>query len=364
MIMPCEQLPKLSDEAYWSEFSEKIERQRIPFSGGISLTHRCNLACLHCYAKEGTESREDYGPELSTEQWKKIISEIKDAGCLYLLLTGGEPLIRDDFAAIYSYAKRQGFLITIFTNATLVTADIVKLFRRFPPRRIEITLYGASAATHDRITGVPGSYERCLRGVEMLLAGGINVALKSVLMTLNINEFSAIEKIAKSYGVSFRLDAAIFPSFAGDRSVLDLRVSPEQAVAREFANPEVLVELRELLKRFHTSGDEYLYPCSAGTTIFHIDPCGYLYPCLMVRKHSYPLLKGSFQQGWNENIAKIKEIKSGVDSECRGCQQRLLCGYCPGFFELENGTEQSPSPYTCAMGKLRFAMINPEISGG
>jgi radical SAM protein with 4Fe4S-binding SPASM domain len=354
----------LNDEAYWSEFSEKIERQRIPFSGGIALTHRCNLTCLHCYAKEDTERQKDSASELSTEQWKKTIAEIKAAGCLYLLITGGEPLLRDDFAAIYSYAKRQGFLITIFTNGTLVNNETVKLFSQLPPRQIEITLYGASATTHDRITGVPGSYERCLQGVEMLLAGGINVALKSVLMTLNLNELSAIEKIAQNYGVGFRLDAAIFPTFTGDRSVLDLRVAPEQAVAMEFANPEVLGKTREFLKHFHTSETEDLYPCSAGTTIFHIDPCGYLYPCLMVRTPSYPLLSGSFQQGWDENIARIKEIKSGADSECRGCQQRLLCGYCPGFFGLENGTEQIPSPYLCTLGKLRFAMINHGISGG
>jgi radical SAM protein with 4Fe4S-binding SPASM domain len=364
MNLPCTQLPRLSDEAYWSEFSKKIELQRIPLSGGIAVTHRCNLTCLHCYAREDMERLENSGPELSTEQWKKIISEIKAAGCLYLLITGGEPLLRDDFAAIYSYAKLQGFLVTLFTNATLVTSETVELFRQLPPRRIEITLYGASAVTHDRITGVAGSFARCLRGIEMLLAGGLNVALKSVLMTLNLNEFAAMEKIAKGYGVSFRLDAALFPSFAGDRSVLDLRVTPEQAVAMELANPEILGETREFLKNFRVSESETLYTCSAGTTIFHIDPYGYLSPCLMVRKPSYPLLSGSFQQGWDKNISRIKEMKISVDSECRSCQQKLWCGYCPGFFELESGSEQVPSPYLCAIGKRRSAIINQTAVGG
>lgn len=365
MSVLCEQLPGLSDEAYWSEFSGKIERQRIPFSGGIALTNRCNLACLHCYAKEDAERQEDSGPELSTNQWKKIITEIKAAGCLYLLITGGEPLLRDDFAAIYSYAKRQGFLITLFTNGTLVTNEIVKLFRQLPPQRIEITLYGASAATHDRITGVPGSYERCLRSVEMLLAGGINVALKSILMTLNLDEFPAIEKIAQSYGVNFRLDAQIFPALAGDRSALNWRVTPEQAIASEFANSKMVGEWREFVNRFSGADEkEDLYSCSAGTTTFHIDHYGYLYPCLMVRKLSYPLSNGSFQQGWNENMSRIKEVKSGTDFACRGCRQKLLCGFCPGFFELETGTEQIPSPYLCALGKLRFARISNTTTGG
>ncbi len=124
MNLPCVQLPRLSDKAYWSEFSKKIEQQRIPVSGAIALTHRCNLTCLHCYAKEAIDAGAADRPELSTPQWINIIEQIKAAGCLYLLITGGEPLLRNDFAAIYSYAKRQGFLVTLFSNGTLVNADI------------------------------------------------------------------------------------------------------------------------------------------------------------------------------------------------------------------------------------------------
>jgi radical SAM protein with 4Fe4S-binding SPASM domain len=364
MNQPCAHVPQISDEVYWGEFSKKIERQRVPISGGISLTHRCNLACLHCYAAKDAKPDDAREGELTTAGWKKIIDEIKAAGCLYLLITGGEPLLRDDFAAIYSYAKRQGFLVTLFTNATLVTADMVELFRQLPPRRIEITLYGAGAATHDRITGVPGSFARTLRGIEMLLAGGLNVALKSVLMTLNMDEFPAIKEIAKGYGVEFRLDAAIFPSFAGDRSLLDLRVAPGQAVAMELADPGILERTREFLSRFRVSETEDLYPCSAGSTVFHIDPFGYLYPCLMVRKPSYPIASVGFLKGWDEAIARVNEMKLAADSECRGCKDKMLCGYCPGFFEMENGSEGQPSSYLCALGKLRAETINHETCGG
>jgi len=188
--------------------------------------------------------------------------------------------------------------------------------------------------------------------------------LKSILMTLNLDEFPAIEKIAQSYGIKFRLDAAIFPALAGDRSALDLRVTPEQAIAMEFANPKMFKEWREFLDRFCvTTGKENLYSCSAGISTFHIDPCGYLYPCLMVRNLKYPILNGSFQQGWSENMSMIKEVKSDTEFACRGCRQKLLCGYCPGFFELENGTEQIPSPYLCALGKLRLDRINQETFG-
>jgi len=84
----------------------------------------------------------------------------------------------------------------------------------------------------------------------------------------------------------------------------------------------------------------------------------------MVRQPSYPILGGSFQQGWAETISLINEKKLSVDSECRGCKDKLLCGYCPGFFEMENGSEARPSSYLCALGKLRAETIKQEISGG
>jgi radical SAM protein with 4Fe4S-binding SPASM domain len=365
MNVTCGPSPEISDEIFWSEFSGKIERLRIPFSGGIALTHRCNLHCLHCYAREKPNPQDNSAPELSTGQWKKIIDDLREAGCLYLLLTGGEPLLRDDFADLYSYTKRKGLLITLFTNGTLITGQMADLFRELPPWQIEISLYGADAATHDRITGVPGSFTRSLQGVEELAARKIKFTLKSILMTLNAHEFPAIEKIAQSYGVDFRMDSSIFPSLAGDRSVLDLRVAPEQAIANEFADPKMVGKWRDFLNRFHAAAEgEDLYACSAGTTTFHIDPYGHLYPCLMVRKLRYSLLHGTFQQGWNEVLSGINETKSDANFKCRGCRQKLLCGFCPGFFELENNSDQIPSAYLCALGKLRFERVNQEISGG
>jgi MoaA/NifB/PqqE/SkfB family radical SAM enzyme len=207
----CGQETGMSDAQYWKGFSVKISDRRIPFSGSLALTYRCNLGCIHCY------SREEQLAELNIEQWKKIIGEIKEAGCLYLLLTGGEPLLREDFSELYAFIKKSGFLATVFTNGTRITDRIVELFREYPPRLVEISMYGASAETHDRVTGVPGSFARSLQGIETLIGNDIHVGLKSILMTQNLDEFSAIRDLAQTFGVKFRLDAAIFPTLAGDR---------------------------------------------------------------------------------------------------------------------------------------------------
>jgi radical SAM protein with 4Fe4S-binding SPASM domain len=359
----CEWTTGLDDQQFWQEFSGKIAGQRVPFSGSLALTHRCNLDCLHCYARE--DAGPDASPELAAAQWQGIIGEIRDAGCLYLLLTGGEPLLREDFSEIYSCAKKSGFLVTVFTNGTLFSDRILGLFRDLPPRLVEISLYGASPQTHDRVTGVPGSFVLARRGIERLAALGVRVGLKSVMMTLNIAEFSAIEDLARGMGASFRMDPAIFPSLAGDRSPLDLRVPAGQAVAREFSDPGRARDWRGFYSRFRgvPSGSS-VYSCAAGMSTFHVDPRGVLYPCVMAARRGYPLAGSSFRRRWQEDMPLVRADLIAADSPCYGCERKPVCGYCPGFFELENGDEKVPSAYLCEVGRLRYEQLAAKASGG
>jgi MoaA/NifB/PqqE/SkfB family radical SAM enzyme len=361
----CEQATGLDDRQFWRTLSGKIARERVPFSGSLALTHRCNLCCVHCYAREEPRQPGATRPELDTGQWKKIISEIKEAGCLNLLLSGGEPLLREDFTEIYAFARENGFLVTVFTNGTLVTDRILELFHELPPRLVDISLYGASARIYERITGVPGSFQRAIDGLEALLGQGVHVALKSVLMTLNADEFGEIEKLARRYGVKFRRDAAIFPALSGDRSPMDLRVAPERVVEQELANPAAMEEWREFMGRFNDiPALPSPYSCGAGMTTFHIDPFGIMYPCVLARSRRYFLAAGSFVEGWNGEIARLRDQETAPGFRCAGCRKKPACGYCPGFFETENGESGIPSEYLCAIGRLRYETITLNSLGG
>ncbi|MBI5633654.1 MAG: radical SAM protein [Nitrospirae bacterium] len=350
--MECPEAVYPDNMHYLRDFTARSASLRVPLSGSLDLTHRCNLRCLHCYT--GDHSGDMLVPEMDTGKIISLLDEICDAGCLYLLFTGGEPLLREDFPGIYRYAKEKGFLISVFTNGTLISDSIVKLFEELPPRIIEISLYGATEQTYDKITGVKGSYKKCIAGIEQLLARRINVRLKTILMTMNSHEFSAIEDTAKAFGVKFRLDAAIFPRFNGDLSPLDLRVSPSEAVEKEFSDVERVAQWETFLHnhRQRSSSDD-LYYCGAGVTGFYIDPGGGLRPCLMTTTLAYNLLKGSFAAGWKEIASRIREEKTGRDFTCKACEMKLLCGYCPAFFELENGDARIRSEYLCTMGHRR-----------
>lgn len=353
------QTAELTNEEYLREFNKKVVQQRIPVSGTIDLTDRCNLTCCHCYLGDQTGTRENPDKELSTSQWKALIDEMTEAGCLYLLITGGEPLLRKDFKEIYCHAKTHGLLVTVFTNGTLITEDILELFDEFTPKAVEVTLYGATSETYERITGVQGSYEKCLKGIRALIDHQINVKLKTILMNLNRNEFFDMETMAKEWGVKFRFDPAIFPGRKDDKEPVKLRVTAEEAIEKEFSDDHRAQEWKDFFERMQKLPfQDTLYQCGAGKTHFHIDAYGSLQPCLMVTDLNYNLTNGDFLTGWNEIFSSIRGKKTSDHNNCNRCQKRVLCGYCPGFFKLEKGTETIPSEYLCAMGHLRFEKIN------
>jgi radical SAM protein with 4Fe4S-binding SPASM domain len=356
--MACATTAGLSDREYLEDFHQRAVRLRTPLSGSIDLTHRCNLKCIHCYLGPEAVSSEAESRELPTRDLLSLIDQITEAGCLFVVITGGEPLVRADFADIYRRCKANGLLVTVFTNGTLVTDRILDLFGDLPPQAVEITLYGVSAATFEAITGVVGSFERCTEGIRRLLERKIEVRLKTILMTENQHELSAIEAMARHYGVRFRFDPAIFPRFDGDRRPLKLRVSAGEAVEREMSDRERLRQWIEYCDRMQSTPiPETLYKCGAGLTSFHIDPYGDLMPCLMTASHRFGLSGASFLSVWNGGIARVRDMKAAADLICNTCSDQLVCGYCPAFFGLENGSEDIRSEYLCAMGKERSRRI-------
>lgn len=343
---------------YMKAFTQKATTLRVPLSGSLEVTYRCNLRCVHCYLGH-LQNRQRDDREMNTERILSLIDEITAAGCLYLLITGGEALVRDDFPEIYRHAKKNGLMVTVFTNGTLIRDEIPELFQEFPPYEVEISLYGASAETYERITRTAGSFERCMKGIERLLNRGIRVGLKTILMTLNSREFFDIENIAKDLGVRFRFDAAINPCLNGDKTPLDLRVSPEEVVEKEFSDDK----RAGAWQKFSGAGQERvllnaLYDCGAGITGFSVDPYGDLRPCMMTLDIGYSLFQGGFSAGWDAIIKELRARKAGEASSCKGCAKSLLCGYCPGFFKLETGSEDICSSYLCAIGNRRFERIN------
>src|SRR5436190_3162298 len=220
----------------YGEFSmalhEHFGDKRSPVEVSIEVSRRCPLDCQHCYNNLPMGDLSARNRELSKEEYAGILDELAEMGVIWLLFTGGEIFARKDFLEIYTYAKQKGFLITLFTNGILINERIADYLLEYPPFAIEITLYGRTKKTYEALTGIPGSYERCLRGVRLLRDRGLPLKLKTVPTTINKHEVFAMKRFAEDeLGVEFKFDAQINPRIDCSQSPLAVRLSPEDVVA-------------------------------------------------------------------------------------------------------------------------------------
>jgi radical SAM protein with 4Fe4S-binding SPASM domain len=323
------------------------------------MSHRCQLRCVHCYLGEERYIPPVPAGELPTAFWLDVVDQITAAGCLNLLMSGGEVFLRRDFAEVYEYAVRQGLLVTVFTNGNMIDDRAVALFTAWQPLLVEVSLYGATAEVYDRVTKVPGSYARCMRGIDQLLAGGVHVGLKTVILRDNHFEVARMREMAQERGVEFRVDPAIAATFSGDLSPLEQRISAREAVAIEMQDETMLDKAAELWEsKRGLKSEERLFQCLAGVTSFHVDPRGTLLPCLMVQdgRNGYDLKAGNFSEGW-KTLAAFHEQGITEGYGCHDCDNRFLCGSCPAQSALETGSAHKKSDYYCELGEARLIQI-------
>jgi radical SAM protein with 4Fe4S-binding SPASM domain len=334
---------------------EQTEGRRVPLAGSIEVTARCNLRCVHCYINEPLADSQVRNRELSKQEFYSILDQISDEGCLWLLLTGGEPFVRPDFLDIYTYAKKKGMLITLFTNGTTITPRIADYLAEWRPSGLEITLYGITKETYEKVTGVHGSYEQCMRGIDLIVERKLPLILKSMIMTMNKSEVRDMKSYAESLGVEFRFDPALNVRLDGDRKPATFRISPEEVVALDLNDKERMKEWHEFSSKFlgMPQNPEYIYQCGAGAGTFHIDPYGQLSACIMSRQSSFDLRIGSFSEGWHTFIPKIIEQKWSQDVPCKKCDLISLCGQCPGWAYVESGDQERPVEYLCHIANMR-----------
>lgn len=349
--------------------AQTILHDRVPVSGSFDLTYRCNFRCSHCYAGHLVAQTPRDASELDTGAVLSLLTEAADAGCLFLLLSGGEPLLRPDFVPIYLGARRLGMVVTVFTNASLLKPSHLAAFAEARPHRVEVSLYGATPATYERVTGVPGSYDRVRRGVDLLLEAGQTVGLKAMVLQSNLDEIPAIEALADSLGVEFRLDPLVTPRLDGDTWPLRERVSPVTAAELEFsaATPGSAgrgAALREFLATHRpmqpADGDSSGYGCGAGSISFHMDPQGIMRPCAISREPALDAGALGFGASWSRLHQTMDAFTWGLGGVCADCPDSLLCSYCPGLLELEHASPANPPEYLCELTRNRRLAVAHE----
>ncbi len=337
------------------ELQRIASERRQPLSGTFELTRRCNLGCRMCYVAKPASDCGEARRELSASGWLDVARQAKDAGTLFLLLTGGEILLRPDFFDIYEPLTTMGLMISLYTNGTLVTQTLAGRLAEAPPHRVDITLYGATADTYEGITGVAGSYGRCIGGIEALLERGIRVGLKTTITRGNRHELDSMQHMADGWGVSFSASWMLTGRTDGGPSdAASCRLTPEECVKLESLDPLAIEEWRKGLKEAKPKN----FYCQAGKSSYVVDAAGRMHVCLDLPAPGISVPEHGFRNAWAGVVDYVNNAP-GLSGECRDCDAVHYCAICPAWSYLEHGTLSGSVEYLCSVAKERKKHYEP-----
>ena len=337
---------------------ELAARQGIPLNGSFELTPLCTMDCSMCFVRLSREELAARGKLLTPEQWLALAEELKAAGTLFLLLTGGEPLLYPGFRELYLRLRGMGFILMLNTNATLIDESWADFFAKNPPRRINVTLYGANAKDYAAVCRNPDGFEKAERGIRMLKERGVPVKLSGSLVKANVGNLNAYLALCEELGLPVMTETYMMPACRERSRPFDLlqRVSPhEYAEAKMRLLPSVQAEellgsdirkiLTEVERNRETNAEPFGFGCKAGTCSFAINWQGHMRPCVLLSEPEVDVLAKGFLPAWDE----IRSVCAGIrrDSKCLSCAYRSLCPNCPAAEKAENGCFGKAPEYLC-----------------
>jgi len=355
---------KIQDFSLWDEMKEK----RACFSFTLELTARCNNNCRHCYINLPPNDAGAREQELSTDQIMAIADQAIALGAVWCNITGGEPLLRPDFTEIYLGLKKKGLLVSVMTNATLIREEHVELFRRYPPRDIEITVYGVTQETYEAVSRVPGSFDVFMRGLTLLQDAGVKIRLKSMAIRSNLHETDKIAEFCRKrtkdyYRFDPQLHLRMDHDYLRNEEIRNERLTPEEVVALEAADPDRRKAMENgcdkmIIPEFCNIGCNHLFHCGAGNGDFVVSPDGMMRLCMSLCHPDcvYDLTLGTLEDAWYNFIPKVRNMRSDDETfleTCRKCPIINLCLWCPAHAAIETGRLDGQVDYFCRVAHAR-----------
>jgi len=326
----------------------------------VELTERCNNNCIHCYINLPANDEKARGRELSTTGIKSVLREAADLGCLTVRFTGGEPLLRPDFEEIYLAARNLGMGVIVFTNACLLNLKLADLLKRVPPlRKIEVSVYGMTRASYERVSLAKGSFKAAWQGIRLLQERGIPFIAKGALLPPNREErpdfenwASTIPWMAGRPSYSMLYDLHCRRDQEKSRSIACLRLDPKEAVREMAGDARKREGLMEFVSKFSGAPGNDLFTCGAGLRSACVDAYGTLYPCIMLRspEAAYNLKNGSLKEALDNHFPRLRKMKASQPeylARCARCFLKGLCEQCPARSWIEHGRLDLPVEYFC-----------------
>ena len=366
------------------------ELPRLPLKGSIDLTYRCDNHCRHCWLwlPENAPEQRD---ELTTDEWREVVDQARALGTREWAISGGEPMLRPDFAEIFDYVTAKATTYSLNTNGTLITPEIAQLLRRKGSKMIAV--YGASAQVYDEVTRNPGGFEALMEGFARLKEAGAGFTVQLIPMRGNWHEWEAMQELAQSLSKHWRVGAPwLYLSACGgdarNAEIAAQRLDPADAVALD--EPDLSGEEPHAeVEAGAAAGDDRLYArCIAGRRDFHVDPYGGMSWCCFVKdpelrydlragapvaqaapaaggadaggaqrdpaRSGSGIAPGAVAAAWDEFIPSLADkVHGGAEylEGCATCESRADCRWCDVYGYLEHGRHGARVEYLCEVAR-------------
>ena len=292
------------------------------------ITYACNLQCVHCLSSSGTRDPR----ELSTDQAKAVLDELRDLQVFYINIGGGEPMIRKDFFEILEHAEANDIGVKFSTNGTYITAENARRLAAMNYLDIQISLDGVDAVTNDAVRG-KGSYATAIAAMNHLREANFGQFKISVVVTRhNVDQLDAFKALADSYGAQLRI-TRLRPSGRGADTWDELH--PTQQQQRQIY--DWLMKHGENVLTgdsfFHLNAFGESLPglnlCGAGRVVCLIDPIGDVYACPFVIHDQFKagslLGDGGFTKVWKESDLFLSLREPESEGACSACGSYDAC---------------------------------------
>lgn len=333
--------------------------ENAPVSVQLELTWRCNWRCVHCY-------QDDHRTEaLDTGRLLRLWQELRAAGCWHVILTGGEPLVRDDIVVLVERARRAGLALTVYTNAHAIDETRAEWLADHVAA-VEVTLLAGEASVHDRLAQVRGSFTRALAGIEYLRRAGVYVLVKTPLLSPALPTLSALRERLVSIGVEWATDRELASSYAGSNETRALSLTESEWLSFCDQFPE-----QDPARRAWRASDPGVRDglCRAGRQHAFIDALGNVYPCLSWKAPADRLghgrigsiLESTFSELWERAplLRSIQSIDRASFATCIRCDAGAACQPCMAANLDEHGTLTKPAASICDATSVNLRLTKP-----
>ncbi|MEE1087301.1 MAG: radical SAM protein [Schaedlerella sp.] len=343
-------------------------KTKTPINGSIELLPLCNMNCDMCYVRLSREEMEEKGRLRTADEWIEIGKQMQKAGVLFLLLTGGEPLLFPEFKRLYLEFRKMGFILTINTNGTLIDEEWARFFAEHKPRRINITIYGSSEKEYEELCHYPGGFEKVINAIRLLKQYGIDVKASGSATKTNKDSIEQIIKIGTELDVPVRVDTYMLPATRERNKPYNeqARLTPEEAAdirvkaLRMEMGEEMFADFvkQKLFVVDHMIPDEAVpssMNCYAGKCSFSINWQGEMHPCVILTEPATNVFEHGFEKAWERDMESVGKIL--LNAKCTACRMSPLCRTCAASALCETGSYDGIPDYMCRYTKETIRLM-------